>query len=684
MQASARERTLSHAGSELGSVPEPATEVRRGLFALPGGTKAILAFVVSICSYTAQTELAQVVQSRLGYKKPFLSLWLGHSLFSILLPCHLLFLVKTTRYPLSHWINLITKNLDWQLSTTAAPTELYSSLPTSVPSDTYGSASTRRSGLRGLAHNSLGFDLHKLVGILFILTVGITIPSLSWYAAVPMTTMADITAIYNTFSVFALVFSVFFLGESWERRKVVSVGLATIGVIIVAYGGSSSGSERGNFTNPVLGSLLALFGALTMGAYEVVFTLIAKLPDEETQAKIYARPGSRRTRSRTISGAFVRTPALSRLSSDATIVSPSAGSNKRRDLRNLFNVDDENESGEAANRSSRNPEKTTNPASHERTALVIDDEIGSGRTSYESIGAGGSSSPSRASATLISTETETGHLPTSPSPHSPTLHGPSPLRKTFQLENTSRSELGANSEVEANESETESELQDGEEEEILAGATRMSRSRSRSKAVDVLGANGGFDDDDDANGSGPQRAGSYGPDTSGQGARVNQAGGRTFRGPTSHNSHESLGIPPPLPFGLHATIMTSGIGYVTFLVLWVGVVIGHITGLEPFEIPPNVNVVSAMFGVGLLGVVFNGCFTLLLALWGPVLASVSIIGATVLVEIADVLLGQPLKLASIAGCALIVAGFVVLVGGTEEVVEEVGPEAGAHEGVDPA
>lgn len=113
-------------------------------------------------------------------------------------------------------------------------------------------------------------------------------------------------------------------------------------------------------------------------------------------------------------------------------------------------------------------------------------------------------------------------------------------------------------------------------------------------------------------------------------------------------------------------------------------VIGHITGLEPFEIPPNVNVVSAMFGVGLLGVVFNGCFTLLLGLWGPVLASVSIIGATVLVEIADVLLGQPLKLASIAGCALIVAGFVVLVGGTEEVVEEVGPEAGAHEGVDSA
>ncbi|KAE8191917.1 hypothetical protein CF336_g4655 [Tilletia laevis] len=121
-----RERTLSHAGSELGTVPQH-VEVRKGFLALPGGTKALLAFVVSICAYTVQTELAQVVQSTLGYKKPFLSLWLGHSLFSILLPCHLLLLVRREKYPLDHWLSLIAKNLDWQLSS-RSKAEAYHSL----------------------------------------------------------------------------------------------------------------------------------------------------------------------------------------------------------------------------------------------------------------------------------------------------------------------------------------------------------------------------------------------------------------------------------------------------------------------------------------------------------------------------------------------------------------------------
>lgn len=35
--------------------------------------------------------------------------------------------------------------------------------------------------------------------------------------AVPLTTMADVTTIYNTYAVWALVFSIYFLGEKWER-----------------------------------------------------------------------------------------------------------------------------------------------------------------------------------------------------------------------------------------------------------------------------------------------------------------------------------------------------------------------------------------------------------------------------------------------------------------------------------
>ncbi|KAK0549009.1 hypothetical protein OC844_006933, partial [Tilletia horrida] len=668
---SSRERTLSHAGSELGTSGLPHTEVRRGLFALPGGTKAslsriaLLAFLLSITSYTVQTELAQVVQSKLGYKKPFLSLWLGHSLFSVLLPFHLLLLVRTTGYPLDHWLRLISKNLDWQLSSTCDTGEAakYGHLPSGgrrgleLPLSRAGAGTGLAARIRGI----FGFDLLRLVRILFILTMGITIPSLSWYAAVPMTSMADITAIYNTFSVFALVFSVFFLGESWEKRKVLSVGLASFGVAIVAYGGSSPDSkERTEFSNPLLGSLLALLGALTMGAYEVIFTLIAKLPDEDTQAALYARPGSRRTRSRTISGAFVRTlssapgSGIARHSTeagragsqhDASESGRGRGSaNGRNDVRLLFDAahEGEHEGGSET--------MVAKGRSHERTALVLDDALTSAfsaaRASYESI------SPSRSRA----------GSPSPPHRAEEKGHGPSPLRQTYLLNNgnESRADLlllddhsgapapaavaapGASGFSMAADSEAESVLQDGEQEEIWAGATRLSRSVSRSsrgaEAHNVWRDDEEEEDDDDGEGRAKLLPSSRGAAAA---ASVATTTTTTTAKTTPHangvaGAGDGAWIPPPLPFGLHANIMTSGIGYVTFGVLWIGVVVGHWTGLEPFELPPSTSVYLALLGVGLLGVLFNSTFTLLLALWGPVLASVSIIGATVLVEVADV------------------------------------------------
>jgi drug/metabolite transporter (DMT)-like permease len=63
----------------------------------------------------------------------------------------------------------------------------------------------------------LGFNLWKLLRLFGVLTVGITIPALSWYSAVPLTSMADITTIYNPYAVWALVFSIWFLGEKWEK-----------------------------------------------------------------------------------------------------------------------------------------------------------------------------------------------------------------------------------------------------------------------------------------------------------------------------------------------------------------------------------------------------------------------------------------------------------------------------------
>jgi hypothetical protein len=99
-------------------------------------------------------------------------------------------------------------------------------------------------------------------------------------------------------------------------------------------------------------------------------------------------------------------------------------------------------------------------------------------------------------------------------------------------------------------------------------------------------------------------------------------------------------IPPPLPFGMHPILVTSGIGLVTLCTLWIGLPIAHFLGWEPFEAPANFKTAFFIFLVVFTGIIFNGCFSILLAIWGPVLASVSCLLTTVLVFAADIMLGH--------------------------------------------
>ncbi|CDS01060.1 hypothetical protein, partial [Sporisorium scitamineum] len=106
--------------------------------------------------------------------------------------------------------------------------------------------------------------------------------------------------------------------------------------------------------------------------------------------------------------------------------------------------------------------------------------------------------------------------------------------------------------------------------------------------------------------------------------------------------------------------MTAGIGLTTFITFWIGLIIANQLGWEPFELPHNLRTYISIALVGLFGIFFNAAFMILLSLWGPVLASVSCLMTTILVEIADVLLGHQLKWISVLGCTLIGAGFAVL------------------------
>ncbi|CBQ69933.1 conserved hypothetical protein [Sporisorium reilianum SRZ2] len=666
----------------------PTTRAKKSSFTnLPGGGKAIFAFVLSLFAYTLQTEFAQYVQQSLNYRKPFFSLYLGHSSFLLLFPMHLFYLKWTTGRPITHYLHLIAQNLRWQLDTPA------SSLPdpradavrqrlsqasgrgthtSGTDGDEHASESLRRRPASFL-EQQFGFNVLRLAGLFLILTIGITVPALSWYCAVPMTSMADITAIYNTFSVWALVFSVWFLGEKWERRKVFSVLLACFGVIIVAYGGAdhrkvpkpidpvhgkpprkddpaeqlirrsiqsivarlpkrqdSAEPPVSSAHNPALGDLLAFIGAVTMAAYEMAFKLIGTLPDERKQADMYsAVPGARSRRSRS----YIRyqdadghddqqqyeTEGL--LHSTQT---KARDDHANGDLSTLSAEDVETAQHVLGDDDDVDDLKAQESVEARRYSTVADRLIDQERPDYQSI-----TPPPEPAAPLD--QQDVAKTAKAVAADEVRVHA-----KAVRVSNGPSKEDDADEESQV----TESELDEDEERQVLSGATRLHRTRShlsthQLSAHDTLRAS-----TDNANARpGPsRRTSSY----------------RTVHDPS---------IPPPLPFGLHANVMTAGIGLTTFTTFWIGLIVANQLGWEPFELPHNVRTYVSLALVGLFGIFFNAAFMILLSLWGPVLASVSCLMTTILVEIADVLLGHQLKWISVLGCTLIGAGFAVLVGG---------------------
>lgn len=404
--------------------------------------------------------------------------------------------------------------------------------------------------------------------------------------------MADITTIYNTYAVWALVFSIWFLGEKWQmvsgtacslsliadgeytsQRKVYSVLLACGGVILVAYGGaehrrrprepdadvSKPVGEAINVAwdvasrawkredgksapsgNALVGDLLAFFGAVTMAAYEMAFKIVGTLPDEEAQRERYARPGSSRN-SRLIDRSEYddeeETNQGGSQGEGQGLLDRGQGEEDADESR----VDKEmlRKSMEVAQESAEDPllEQET-----ERTGLWKPKESidGSGSNSYQTI---------------------------SPAP--------------------------------------EEEPEDaGEGSEVVGG--REERPKRTSTATVRI-----FDAD------------------------VEQAIDDSEAQDVSLRPQEWM--PPPLPFGMHPIIVTSGIGLVTLCTLWIGLPIGDALGWEEFEWPANWRTVAYIAVVVFTGIIFNGCFSILLAIWGPVLASVSCLLTTVLVFFADIL-----------------------------------------------
>jgi drug/metabolite transporter (DMT)-like permease len=66
------------------------------------------------------------------------------------------------------------------------------------------------------------------------------------------------------------------------------------------------------------------------------------------------------------------------------------------------------------------------------------------------------------------------------------------------------------------------------------------------------------------------------------------------------------GLTYPPPFGLHANLLTCGIGLMTFFTLWIMLPILHYCGYERFRLPPDLLTTLSIAGIAGSGLVFNG------------------------------------------------------------------------------
>ncbi|KAK4445828.1 putative DUF6 domain protein [Podospora aff. communis PSN243] len=225
-------------------------------------TYAAFFLVASLVSFTVQTELAAYVQNDLGWDKAYCMLYLTHGSWTFLWPLQLLFLRWRSREPWPQFWRR-HKMLIRSIAQMVQRQEL------DVP---YGLT----------AHSPWPY----LIKTTAFVTTSLTVAGLSWYLAVSMTTPSDLTAIYNCSAFFAYAFSVPLLKERLRLDKSIAVGIAIVGVLVVAYGDGHGGSPEGptpDGAKRLLGNLIIGVGSVLYGLYEVLYKRFA-CPPEGTSA----------------------------------------------------------------------------------------------------------------------------------------------------------------------------------------------------------------------------------------------------------------------------------------------------------------------------------------------------------------------------------------------------------------
>ncbi|KAF2231713.1 hypothetical protein EV356DRAFT_506542 [Viridothelium virens] len=239
--------------------------------------------LLSLVSFAIQTETAVYIQHDLGWKKAYCMLWLTHGSWSLLWPTQLLILrLQSLSTP---WPGFWRRHLSLLRQT--AQMVQHQTLHLTPPQ----------------AKTS---PVPYVLKWTALVTCALTVAGGSWYVAVDLTTASDLTAIYNCSAFFAYAFSVPLLHERLRWSKVVAVGIAIAGVLVVAYGdsgndeapsppkhGNKSGGGAGGPSAPpdseapsrALGNIVIGIGSVLYGFYEVLYKKVACPPDGTSPAR---------------------------------------------------------------------------------------------------------------------------------------------------------------------------------------------------------------------------------------------------------------------------------------------------------------------------------------------------------------------------------------------------------------
>ncbi|KAK6329681.1 hypothetical protein TWF696_003551 [Orbilia brochopaga] len=211
--------------------------------------------VLSLGSFVIQTETAQYIQKDLGWTKAYCMMYLTHGSWAFLWPVQLLVLRLRKRHIPFH--NILRSHIALLRST--------------IEMILLGSKRD---------HQDIDRPFYYLFRCIVLVTTALTIAGSTWYIAVNLTTPSDLTAIYNCSAFFAYAFSIPLLNERPRPEKIISVLVAIVGVLVVAYGdGADETGPKGEVSTRLGGNILIGIGSVLYGLYEVLFKKLLCPPD---------------------------------------------------------------------------------------------------------------------------------------------------------------------------------------------------------------------------------------------------------------------------------------------------------------------------------------------------------------------------------------------------------------------